>query len=543
MTASAAAGVLRGARAGGRGVWLDRRAAFATATAVAAAAAATRAVPLWAVTGVWALAAEAVSWALDAGLCGRVEQVLSPPEAFAEADAVYTWEEVAAHNTAESAWIAIHGNVYDVTAFVDSHPGGRELLLLSVGREATDLFLSYHPFTTKPAAVLAKYKIGTLGTLEHPVYKADSGFYKEAAAAVAAHFEATGEDPKNPLTGLVRMAPAYALALVFFYTAFCADGVPSAARFAAAVAFGVCQGLPLTGWMHDASHASIGHSEAWWWTVGRASLDWFSGSSMLSWRNQHVIGHHVYTNVMGADPDLPVALSGDARRLLPQQLWTGIYAYQHIYLPPLYGILGLKSRVQDIFEVFSQHTNGPIRVNPISTQDYLRQAASKLFWFTWRVLMPLAAVGVVRGALFVALFFVAEFTTGYWLAFNFQVSHVSSEADFMFADQTKRAAKECPAVFEDEWAAAQVRTSIDYAHGSPMAAYLSGCLNYQVVHHLFPTVSQYHYPAVAPVVIEVCKRYGIEYKVLPSFGAAVGAHVKHLKAMGAAGQPAELKLE
>eukprot|EP00168_Porphyra_purpurea_P020053 TRINITY_DN825_c0_g1_i8.p3 TRINITY_DN825_c0_g1~~TRINITY_DN825_c0_g1_i8.p3 ORF type:complete len:142 (-),score=42.31 TRINITY_DN825_c0_g1_i8:963-1388(-) len=123
-------------------------------------------------------------------------------------------------------------------------PGGRELLLLSIGREATDLFVSYHPFTAKPAAVLAKYKIGSLATLEHPVYKADSGFYKEAAAAVAAHFEATGEDTKNPVTGLVRMAPAYALALVFFYVAFCADGLPAVARFGRPLRLGCARASP-----------------------------------------------------------------------------------------------------------------------------------------------------------------------------------------------------------------------------------------------------------------------------------------------------------
>ena len=32
--------------------------------------------------------------------------------------------ELAKHSTKESLWIAIHGHVYDMTKFLDEHPGG-----------------------------------------------------------------------------------------------------------------------------------------------------------------------------------------------------------------------------------------------------------------------------------------------------------------------------------------------------------------------------------------------------------------------------------
>jgi hypothetical protein len=41
-------------------------------------------------------------------------------------------------------------------------------------------------------------------------------------------------------------------------------------------------------------------------------------------------------------------------------------------MPPLYGLLALRSRWYDIFEIFLLETNGPVKVNPISTQDKLR---------------------------------------------------------------------------------------------------------------------------------------------------------------------------
>jgi cytochrome b involved in lipid metabolism len=33
---------------------------------------------------------------------------------------------------------------------MDSHPGGKEILLLAAGRDITYAFDSYHPFTEKP---------------------------------------------------------------------------------------------------------------------------------------------------------------------------------------------------------------------------------------------------------------------------------------------------------------------------------------------------------------------------------------------------------
>lgn len=499
----------------------------------------------WAVLPIWVLQVEAMCRLFDTGVLGRVRRPHSKVGGGGDkvSENAYTWEEVAARNGEDAAWIAIDGIVYDVTEFIGHHPGGREMLLLAVGRDATDLFNSYHPFSRKPRSLLGKMRIGTLATHEHPTYKRDSGFYADAAKAVDLYFQRTGLDRRNPWTGVARMSPVYVLFAVCFYLVFCAADVAIAVRVALALLLGCCQGMPLTGWMHDASHASIGDSERWWWNVGRLALDYVSGSSMVSWRNQHVIGHHVYTNVLGADPDLPVKLDMDARRLVAQQRWRRFYSYQHVYLLPLYGILALKSRVQDVTEIFNVRTNGPIRVNPICTQDYLRMVSGKCVFAFYRIVLPWVFCKALSATQLFALFVITEFTTGYWLAFNFQVSHISADAQFLFSDTQKRAQGKCPASISDEWAVAQVTTTVDYGHGSAMAAYLSGALNYQTVHHLFPTVSQYHYAAITPIVMEVARKHGIEFNVKKSFAAALAAHVAHLRNMGRAGIAAGLKLE
>jgi len=434
----------------------------------------------------------------------------------------FTWQEVAQHNTEESCWVIVGLKVYDVTKWLPEHPGGKETLLLAAGRDCTDLFTCYHPFTDKPTAVLAKYLIGEMDpqSLEFPQYKPDSGFYKELRAKVGDYFRQTGLHPKDPLPGSLRLIGILAVAALSFYVAHC-DRFNWNLRLLAGVIFGIAQALPLLHCMHDASHTSIGYSQGYWAFFGRLTMDWFAGASMTSWHHQHVVGHHLYTNVYGADPDLPVARSGDIRRVTDHQVWSGLYRFQHLYLGPLYSLLGLKFRVQDIVGVLTLQ-NGPIRLNVKQQRELAYQAAVKITWFCWRFVLP-AYLGLSLTEILV-LFFMAELTTGCWLAFNFQVSHVSPSTVFPSAE-TKEP-------FADEWAVSQVKTTVDYAHGDLLATFLCGALNYQTVHHLFPSVSQYHYPALAPIVLEVCKRHGVRYNHIQTFREAVYLHFKHLYDLG-----------
>lgn len=46
----------------------------------------------------------------------------------------YTLADLKAHVSEASCWVLIHGKVYDVTPFLDEHPGGFDIILSSTGK-------------------------------------------------------------------------------------------------------------------------------------------------------------------------------------------------------------------------------------------------------------------------------------------------------------------------------------------------------------------------------------------------------------------------
>jgi fatty acid desaturase len=295
-------------------------------------------------------------------------------------------------------------------------------------------------------------------------------------------------------------------------------------RLFAAVMFGVVQGLCLLHQMHDSSHTALGYSPVWWFGISRLTMEWISGASVISWYHQHVLGHHIYTNIMGVDPDMPFSNTGDLRFLVKQQKWSYLYKYQHIYMPILYGGLALKFRWQDFSWTFFSEKNGAIHVNSLSTKEWAYLLSAKAFYLFYRLLAPIFIFGIPVSTV-IFYYFLIEIILGYWLAFNFQVSHISSEAIFPCDVQSEP-------VLDKEWAVVQLETSVDYGHDSFLQTFLSGALNYQTVHHLFPGISQYHYPAIAPIVKDVCKKYKLPFNELPNFSDALTAHLNYLYEMG-----------
>lgn len=52
----------------------------------------------------------------------------------------YALDEIKQHANEKSCWLVIHGKVYDVTEFLEEHPGGYDIIVSSAGKDATQDF-------------------------------------------------------------------------------------------------------------------------------------------------------------------------------------------------------------------------------------------------------------------------------------------------------------------------------------------------------------------------------------------------------------------
>ena len=83
------------------------------------------------------------------------------PKATAE-PAGYTMEKVKANNTASSCWSIIDGNVYDLTRWISSHPGGAGNIISLCGKNGTTEFAAKHRGDGNAQARLKGFLLGPL---------------------------------------------------------------------------------------------------------------------------------------------------------------------------------------------------------------------------------------------------------------------------------------------------------------------------------------------------------------------------------------------
>ena len=84
------------------------------------------------------------------------------PTAAATVAAGYTMAQVKANKSAAKCWSVINGNVYDLTAWIDPHPGGEGAIESLCGTDGSASFNAMHANKSKPEARLAGYLLGPL---------------------------------------------------------------------------------------------------------------------------------------------------------------------------------------------------------------------------------------------------------------------------------------------------------------------------------------------------------------------------------------------
>jgi cytochrome b involved in lipid metabolism len=78
------------------------------------------------------------------------------------APASYTMAQVSANKTAAKCWSVISGNVYDLTTWINAHPGGAGAIISLCGSDGTQDFLAMHRNQSKPESRLSAFLLGPL---------------------------------------------------------------------------------------------------------------------------------------------------------------------------------------------------------------------------------------------------------------------------------------------------------------------------------------------------------------------------------------------
>ncbi|KAJ7770497.1 oxidoreductase [Mycena metata] len=83
---------------------------------------------------------------------------------------IYTAEDVAAHTSSLNCWLSRDGKVYDVSKFVNDHPGGDDIILKYAGKDVAGVMAGKdgeeHQHSEAAYEMLDEYQVGKLGTEE-----------------------------------------------------------------------------------------------------------------------------------------------------------------------------------------------------------------------------------------------------------------------------------------------------------------------------------------------------------------------------------------
>jgi hypothetical protein len=84
------------------------------------------------------------------------------PTAAATVAAGYTMAQVKANKSASKCWSVINEKVYDLTAWINAHPGGEGAIISLCGTDGTQDFLAMHRNQSKPESRLSAFLLGPL---------------------------------------------------------------------------------------------------------------------------------------------------------------------------------------------------------------------------------------------------------------------------------------------------------------------------------------------------------------------------------------------
>ena len=271
---------------------------------------------------------------------------------------------------------------------------------------------------------------------------------------------------------------------------------------------------------HDSNHGSYSDNK----TVNRIIGDIVNvvGGYDVTWRIQHNILHHTYTNIEGLDEDID---SGGLMRFSPNSKKAPLHRYQHVYGWFLYCLLTLQWVTYKDFRLLVVYNKkGLLRKEKITLRKAIIELSIyKVIYVTYALVLPIMFSGMSWQAVVLG-FLVLHFTAGLGLSAIFQLAHVMESSEFPTPSDDRK--------MDNSWAVHQLLNTCNFSRKSRIMNWFIGGLNYQIEHHLFPHISHVHYSRISVIVKNTANQYGLPYQEYSNFLVALREHGRMLRKMG-----------
>uniref|UniRef100_A0A8C3QYF0 Cytochrome b5 heme-binding domain-containing protein n=1 Tax=Cyanoderma ruficeps TaxID=181631 RepID=A0A8C3QYF0_9PASS len=381
---------------------------------------------------------------------------------------LFTWEEIRIHNgrgQGREQWLVIDRKVYDVSEFSKRHPGGSRVISHYAGQDATDAFVAFHQDKSLVKKYMKPLLIGELAP-DQPSFESNKKVsdFRE----LRCNIEKMGLLRPNyfffSLIFLHLLVLDAASWLMVWY--FGISLVPFVFSFLSDVFVSQIQ----MGWFqHDLGHCSVFRKPRWNRLLQIVMINVLKGMPASWWNHLHN-QHHAKPNCFRKDPDLNMhPLLFSLGKTLSVEVW--------------------KRRLNDRkLELLA-----PLALVPFFQLSIFYFAIKRKKW----LVSTASLSGKLQKCYCIHLhLLLVRYLESTWFIWVSQMNHIPMDIDY---DKN------------EDWVSTQLHATCN-VNQSVFNDWFTGHLNFQIEHHLFPTMPRHNYWKVAPLVKSLCDKHGIEYK-------------------------------
>jgi linoleoyl-CoA desaturase len=270
--------------------------------------------------------------------------------------------------------------------------------------------------------------------------------------------------------------------------------------------------------MHDKVHGAYAESPVWNFLLEIPIF--LIGLESSIWYIEHNVLHHNFTNVEGMDHDIHHRF---VFRFSENQPKRWFHRFQHVYAPFIYGMLLFEwLTVKDFVKVIQYRKRNLIHSDKEAFRLFIQILIKKTAFHAIFLGIPLLVLSFNSSWIIVAYASMLV-CGGFFMTMVFQLAHIVPDVRFIPNDQEN---------IEENWFVYQLQTTSNFANHHSLVTKIIGGLNYQIEHHLFPTICHVNYPQIAPIVKKTAEEFAVPYYCLPTVGSAIRAHFRLLKSLG-----------